>query len=157
MKNILFHFLQGALVWWCFFFQCIIFLYYVIMLNLPKYYLKERVTLVMLPDSKVHGANMGPTWVLLAPGGPHVGPMNLAIWAIYHLKWHWANHWVSVDVLSALSSNMAGQFQKHFDEWKYVNFQGIFPIEYWSMWHILDQPVIVLAQITTVYKKFQAK
>ena len=24
-------------------------------------------------------ANMGPTWVLSAPDGPHVGPMNLAI------------------------------------------------------------------------------
>ena len=32
-----------------------------------------------IPDSKVHGANMGPTWVLSAPDGPHVGPMNLAI------------------------------------------------------------------------------
>ena len=31
------------------------------------------------PDSKVHGANMGPTWVLSGPDGPHVGPMNLAI------------------------------------------------------------------------------
>ena len=31
------------------------------------------------PDSKVHGANMKPTWVLSAPDGPHVGPMNLAI------------------------------------------------------------------------------
>ena len=31
------------------------------------------------PDSKVYGANMGPNWVLLAPDGPHVGPMNLAI------------------------------------------------------------------------------
>ena len=31
------------------------------------------------PDSKDHGANMGPTWVLSAPGGPCVGPMNLAI------------------------------------------------------------------------------
>ena len=31
------------------------------------------------PDSKVHGANMGPTWVLSAPAGPHVGPMNFAI------------------------------------------------------------------------------
>ena len=30
-------------------------------------------------DSKVHGANMGPTWVLSAPDGSHVGPMNLAI------------------------------------------------------------------------------
>ena len=32
------------------------------------------------PDSQVLGANMGPTWVLSAPDGPHVGPMNLAIW-----------------------------------------------------------------------------
>ena len=31
------------------------------------------------PDSKVHGANTEPTWVLSAPDGPHVGPMNLAI------------------------------------------------------------------------------
>ena len=31
------------------------------------------------PDSKVHGANMRPTWVLSAPNGPHCGPMNLAI------------------------------------------------------------------------------
>ena len=33
------------------------------------------------PDCKIHGANMGPTWVLSVPGGPHFGPMNLA--AIY--------------------------------------------------------------------------
>ena len=33
----------------------------------------------VIPDSKVHGANMGPTWVLSARDGPHVGPMNLAI------------------------------------------------------------------------------
>ena len=33
-----------------------------------------------IPDSKVHGANIGPTWVLSAPDGPHVGPMNLVIW-----------------------------------------------------------------------------
>ena len=31
------------------------------------------------PDSKVHVANMGPTWVLSAPDVPHVGPINLAI------------------------------------------------------------------------------
>ena len=31
------------------------------------------------PDSKAHGANIGPIWVLLAPGGPQVGPMTLAI------------------------------------------------------------------------------
>ena len=29
------------------------------------------------PDSKVHGANMGPTWVLSAPDGPNVGPRTV--------------------------------------------------------------------------------
>ena len=33
----------------------------------------------IIPDSKVHGANMGTNWVLSAPDGPHVGPMNFAI------------------------------------------------------------------------------
>ena len=31
------------------------------------------------PDSKVHGANMGPIWGRQDPGGPHVGPMNFVI------------------------------------------------------------------------------
>ena len=35
------------------------------------------------PDSKVHGANMRPTWVLSAPDEPHDGPMNLAIREAY--------------------------------------------------------------------------
>ena len=35
----------------------------------------------ILPDSKIHGANMGPIWVLSAPYGSHVGPMDFAIWA----------------------------------------------------------------------------
>ena len=29
------------------------------------------------PDSKVHGANVGPTWDREDPGGPHVGTMSL--------------------------------------------------------------------------------
>ena len=32
------------------------------------------------PDSKVHGAHMGPIWGLQDPGEPHVGAMNFAIW-----------------------------------------------------------------------------
>ena len=38
------------------------------------------------PDSKVHGANMGPVWGRQDPDGPHVGPMNFAIWVyLYYL------------------------------------------------------------------------
>ena len=32
------------------------------------------------PDSKVHGANMGPIWGRQDPGGPHLGAMYIDIW-----------------------------------------------------------------------------
>ena len=34
------------------------------------------------PDSKVYGANMGPTWDRQNSGRSHVGPMDLAIWRV---------------------------------------------------------------------------
>ena len=46
------------------------------------------------PYSKIHGANMGPTWVLSAPDGPHVGPMNLAIRVLISVP-----HWVGITTL----------------------------------------------------------
>ena len=33
-------------------------------------------------DSKVYGTDMGPIWGRQDTGGPHVGPMNFAIWVI---------------------------------------------------------------------------
>ena len=39
------------------------------------------------PDSKVRGANMGPIWGRQDPCGPHVGPMNFAVWG--HLQAQW--------------------------------------------------------------------
>ena len=38
------------------------------------------------PDNKVHGAKMGPIWGRQDPCGPHVGPMNFAIWGVI-LQW----------------------------------------------------------------------
>ena len=35
------------------------------------------------PDNKVHGAHMGSIWGRQDPSGPHVGPMNFAIWVNY--------------------------------------------------------------------------
>ena len=40
---------------------------------------KHANTKTDIPDSKVHGANMGPIWGREDPGGPYVGHMNLAI------------------------------------------------------------------------------
>ena len=36
----------------------------------------------VFPNSKVHGVNMGPIWGRQDSGGPHVGPMNFAIWVV---------------------------------------------------------------------------
>ena len=36
-------------------------------------------------DSKVPAANMGPIWGRQDPGGPHVGPMNFAIWVVPYI------------------------------------------------------------------------
>ena len=40
----------------------------------------NRDTNIYIPDGKVHGANMGPIWSRQDPGGPHVDPMDFAIW-----------------------------------------------------------------------------
>ena len=64
----------------------------------------------LYPDSKVHGANMGPTWVLSAPDGPHVGLMNLAIrvgTAVTKLA-------SRICAKSALHSSPPGQNGRHF-------------------------------------------
>ena len=50
---------------------------------------KQASNAEMIPDSIVHGANMGPTWVLPAPDGPHVGPMNLAIRGVHAMTSSW--------------------------------------------------------------------
>ena len=47
--------------------------------QLPRFY----------PDSKVHGANMGPIWGQQDPGGPHAGPMNFAIWVDMSISGPW--------------------------------------------------------------------
>ena len=39
-----------------------------------------------IPDIKVHGTHLGPTWILSAPDGPHVGPMNFAFRDGYEAK-----------------------------------------------------------------------
>ena len=52
------------------------------------------------PESKVNGANMGTTWLLSAPDGPHVGPMNLAIRAGYTISccYKYVCAWTDCDV-----------------------------------------------------------
>ena len=50
---------------------------------------------ISFPDSKYHGADIGPIWGRQDPDGPHVGHMNFAIWVVVRnwkiltlLYWH---------------------------------------------------------------------
>ena len=44
---------------------------------------------ITYPDNKIHGANMGTTWVLSVPDGPHVGPINIASRVMSSLQLHY--------------------------------------------------------------------
>ena len=56
-------------------------------------------TLFHIPDSKVHGANMGPIWVLSAPDGPHEPcyqgwvPMMDYLYLIWSIPWLLISWW----------------------------------------------------------------
>ena len=48
------------------------------------------------PESKVHGAYMGPIWGRQDPDGPHVGPMDFATWVFPQCKFWFClfiKHW----------------------------------------------------------------
>ena len=83
----------------------------------------------IIPDSKVHGANMGPIWGRQDPGGPHVGPMNLAIWdsidlyfSVYsrHDKGYLTFN-VYATVFFCTSSRAPGELRHQFSFSKFVN------------------------------------
>ena len=84
------------------------------------------------PDSEVQGANMGPTWVLSAPDGPHVGPMNLAIRVIMP-KSSLSHYFQSVHNYSASQLSCTrfalccGLFFGHDDVIKWRNFPRYWP------------------------------
>ena len=61
------------------------------------------------PDSKGHGANMGPTWVLSAPDGPHVGPTNLTIW-VYKRGPCWWGFETSVTSVASITCASSGVY-----------------------------------------------
>ena len=61
------------------------------------------------PDSKVHGANMGPTWVLSAPDGLHVGPINLAIRVASTAK-AWVNNCMPQKILGGIIHSSSAVF-----------------------------------------------
>ena len=43
---------------------------------------------IIFTNSKFHEDNMGPTWGQQDPGGPHVGPVNIATRVVYSVQKH---------------------------------------------------------------------
>ena len=51
---------------------------------------KYQSSMSLHPDSKVHGANMGPTWVLSVPDGPMLAPWTLLSgWPFARRNYQW--------------------------------------------------------------------
>ena len=89
------------------------------------------------PDSKAHAANMKPTWVLSAPDGPHVGPMNLAIrmpfwrrkcvceytqacdWNISEVGW-WLSNYIHYKVWDKITYTFPKVNDANLDVWKWI-------------------------------------
>ena len=100
---------------------------------------------IAFPDSKVHGANMGPSWGRQVPGGPHVDPMNFDIW-------------VALSTLSAIqySNKQNGLIFKHIFLKSLCDENHNCPIFYQNNWF---QNVISVCQIwqfrSGVYKLTQ--
>ena len=93
--------------------------------------------------SKVHGANMGPIWGRQDLGGPHVGPMNLAIW---------------VFTRSTMSMGLSnGQFYSILMKWSYIIWNDVVYIWLCQMqvckispWH-KNGAMILNATISSIY------
>ena len=54
------------------------------------------------PNSKLHGANIGPIWDRQDPGGSHVGPMNFAVWVT--LNYSYIGHYKIVLIMVFFNS-----------------------------------------------------
>ena len=80
------------------------------------------------PESKVHGVNIGPTWVLSASDGPHIGPMNLAIRVDFEIQnnkvyicWmlvrSYLISWIFISIYPKFQCNSKLNFQFHLWFW----------------------------------------
>ena len=112
-----------------------------------------------IPDSKVHGANMGPIWGRQDPGGPHVGPRNFAIWV-----WFWS---CGKDIGLVLPGFFRFQHQKGYDQSSrialdmcsriFTNVEivnGVFQLWRWNLYHHVDVKACSEGDSTGIYPWF---
>ena len=90
--------------------------------------------------AKVYGANMGPTRVLSAPRGPHVGPINLVIRVCWLMASNLQNnvvHLAQYNIIGSCADTSRGKYHRSLVYWiileglsgnllskKQINFNG---------------------------------
>ena len=106
------------------------------------------------PDSKVHGANMGPTCVLSAPDEPHVGPMNHAIRGIIWSVGDENNQWCHMALLdhSEFSPSWFWKNSVSFTTIQLFTYRYPHAIISWSFSILYQSPVIYIKLINTCGK-----
>ena len=95
---------------------------------------------LQIPDSKVHGANMGPVWGWQDPGAPNIGPMNFAIWdciacveMIYVISHCLSNE--TLDVWATITTWMKRlKASATTAKWKH------FPAKFWQFYRLIFNP-----------------
>ena len=97
---------------------------------------KKRVMLILdIPESKVHGANVGHTWVLSAPDGPHVASWTLLSGMFYVV--HSNELFLTCHLLHKLLT-----------KWAQTSFIGAFFDPRMWQFYITDVSVIVIVTVT---------
>ena len=97
-------------MWWSFPFTCSwLYMSFLLFHFICVYSSQFQFYFVLFShDSKVHGANMGPTWDRQGPSGSHVGHVNLAIWVrLFALSEQTLEKWrcrgISYDILKNIT------------------------------------------------------
>ena len=93
-------------------------------MKIRSFILRRKLLIEAFRDSKFHGANTGPTWGRQDPGGPHVGPMNLANWVLtkYALV-KWVIIWVRWMLIASSTSK---PWVKQYMYWSVLAFDTLF-------------------------------
>ena len=88
---------------------------------------------------------MGPTWDLSAPDGPHVGPMNLAMWEYLQMPWYqWCyklstgtslTKTLGINISKCIWLSVTPFIRRHYSTWPTRSRQFSWHFKFYSRYH----------------------
>ena len=82
---------------------------------------------------------MGPIWGRKGPGGPHVGPMNFAIW-VWLYSWTFFGYWCLYASVNSITNNIMAP--------------SVFPVKLFNHWPMRHEAVISNMQLLNTFHLF---